>query len=161
MAEDKLALCLWFEQGAEEAARFYCDLFPDSEVHAVNRSPTDWPGGKAGDVLTIDLTLLGLRAMAMNGNTDDSFSNAMSVQVFTDTQDETDRYWAALTADGGGEMACSWCYDRWGVRWQVIPRILMDGLSHDDPEIRGRVFGAMQQMVKIDHAGIAAALEGS
>lgn len=160
MAESKLALCLWFESGAEDAARFYCDLFPDSEIHAVNRSPTDWPGGKAGDVLTIDLTLLGLPAMAMNGNTDDTFSNAMSLQVFTQTQEETDRYWDALLGDTGSPMACSWLTDRFGIRWQVAPRILMEGLAHEDPETRGRVFAAMQQMVKIDHAGIEAALAG-
>ena len=160
MTDDKLALCLRFESGAEEAARFYCDLFPDSEIHAVNRSPTDWPGGKAGDVLTIDLTLLGLPAMAMNGNTDDTFSNAMSLQVFTETQEETDRYWNALLGDTGAPMACSWLTDRFGIRWQVVPRILMEGLGHEDPETKGRVFAAMQQMVKIDHAGIEAALAG-
>ncbi|MEO1921291.1 VOC family protein [Blastomonas marina] len=160
MADENVALCLWFESGAEEAARFYCDLFPDSEVHAVNRSPSDWPGGKAGDVLTIGLTLLGLRAMAMNGNTDDTFSNAMSLQVFTETQEETDRYWDALLGDNGTPMACSWLTDRFGMRWQVIPRVLMDGLDHEDPEVRGRVFAAMQQMVKIDHAAIEAAIAG-
>lgn len=160
MADEKVALCLWFESGAEEAARFYCDLFPDSEVHAVNRSPSDWPGGKAGDVLTIGLTLLGLRAMAMNGNTDDTFSNAMSLQVFTETQEETDRYWDALLGHNGTPMACSWLTDRFGMRWQVIPRVLMDGLDHEDPEVRGRVFAAMQQMVKIDHAAIEAAIAG-
>lgn len=160
MADENVALCLWFESGAEEAARFYCDLFPDSEVHAINRSPSDWPGGKAGDVLTIGLTLLGLRAMAMNGNTDDTFSNAMSLQVFTETQEETDRYWDALLGDNGTPMACSWLTDRFGMRWQVIPRVLMDGLDHEDPEVRGRVFAAMQQMVKIDHAAIEAAIAG-
>jgi len=160
LADENVALCLWFESGAEEAARFYCDLFPDSEVHAVNRSPSDWPGGKAGDVLTIGLTLLGLRAMAMNGNTDDTFSNAMSLQVFTETQEETDRYWDALLGDNGTPMACSWLTDRFGMRWQVIPRVLMDGLDHEDPEVRGRVFAAMQQMVKIDHAAIEAAIAG-
>ena len=160
MADDKLALCLWFESGAEEAARFYCNLFPDSEIHAVNRSPTDWPGGKTGDVLAIDLTLLGLPAMAMNGNTDDTFSNAMSLQVFTETQEETDRYWDALLGDTGAPMACSWLTDRFGIRWQVVPRVLMEGLGHEDPETKGRVFAAMQQMVKIDHAQIEAALAG-
>jgi len=158
MTEEKIALSLWFRNGAEEAARFYCDLFPDSEIHAINRSPTDWPGGKAGDVLTVDLTLLGLRTMAMNGNTDDSFTNAMSLQVFTDTQEQTDRYWQALLGESGAPMACSWLTDRFGIRWQVVPRVLMDGLAHDDPATRGRVFAAMQQMVKIDHAAIEAAL---
>ena len=161
MADEKLALCLWFEKDAEAAARFYCDLFPDSEIVSINRSPTDWPGGKAGDVLTIDMTLLGLRAMAMNGNTDDTFTNAISLQVFTETQEETDRYWDALLGETGSPMACSWLTDRFGIRWQVVPRVLMQGLAHEDPEVKGRVFGAMMQMVKIDHAAIEAALAGN
>ncbi|ABC62621.1 VOC family protein [Erythrobacter litoralis] len=159
MADSKLALCLWLDQGAEEAANFYCDLFPDSDITRVDRSPSDWPAGKAGDVITIAFTLLGLPAMAMNGRPGDGPNDALSLQVFTDTQEETDRYWAALT-EGGGEMACSWCYDRYGVRWQVVSRVLMDGLGHDDPEVRGRVFTAMQDMVKIDHAGIERAIAG-
>ena len=161
MADDKLALCLWFEKDAEAAARFYCDLFPHSEIVSINRSPTDWPGGKAGDVLTIDLTLLGLRTMAMNGNTDDTFTNAISLQVFTETQEETDRYWDALLGETGSSMACSWLTDRFGIRWQVVPRVLMEGLAHEDPEVKGRVFGAMMQMVKIDHAAIEAAIAGN
>lgn len=160
MADEKLATCLWFKQAAHVAAQFYCDLFPDSEITRVDRSPSDWPGGKAGDVITVNLTLLGHPAMAMNGNPGDGFNDAISLQVFTESQEETDRYWAALTADGGGEMACSWCFDRFGIRWQVVPRILMEGLGHDDPEVRGRVFMAMQSMVKIDHAAIEAALAG-
>lgn len=160
MADPKLAICLWFPQGAEDAARFYCDLFPDSEIGEINRSPTDWPGGKAGDVLTIDFTLLGARAMAMNGNPGDGPNDGVSLQVFTDTQEETDRYWEALTSGGGGEMACSWCFDRWGVRWQVVPRVLMEGLAHEDPEVRSRIFVAMQDMIKIDHGRIEAALKG-
>ena len=160
MADEKLALCLWFEKDAEAAARFYCDLFPDSEIVSINRSPTDWPGGKAGDVLTIDMTLLGLRTMAMNGNTDDTFTNAISLQVFTETQEETDRCWDALLGETGSPMACSWLTDRFGIRWQVVPRVLMEGLGHEDPEVKGRVFGAMMQMVKIDHAAIEAAIAG-
>ena len=160
MADAKSALCLWLPEGAEEAARFWCELFPDSEIIEFNRSPTDWPGGKAGDVLTVDFTLLGQRAMAMNGNPSGGPNDAISIQVFTDSQEETDRYWEALTGNGGGEMACSWCYDRWGVRWQVVPRVLMQGLGHENPETRTRVFAAMQQMIKIDHAGIEAALKG-
>lgn len=160
MADEKLAICLWFEKGAEDAARFYCDLFPDSEIHAINRSPTDWPSGNAGDVLTVDFKLLGTPAMAMNGNSDDTFTNAISLQVFTDTQEETDRYWDALLGETGSPMACSWLTDRFGIRWQVVPRVLMEGLCHEDPETKGRVFEAMQQMVKINHAKIEAAIAG-
>lgn len=158
MAEKKLATCLWFEHQAEEAARFYCDLFPDSEITRIDRAPGDYPGGTAGDVLTIAFTLLGHPHMAMNGRREGDFSDAVSFQVFTHTQEETDRYWAALTADGGKEMACSWCTDRFGLRWQVVPHVLMDGLGHEDQAIRGRVFEAMMTMVKIDHAAIEGAI---
>ena len=157
MADDKLAVCMWFVTEAEEAANFYCSLFPQSEISSVHRSPSAWPGGRAGDVITVGFTLLGVPAMAMNGGPGDRPNNAISLQVFTDTQDETDRYWAALT-EGGGEMACSWCYDRYGVRWQVVPRVLMNGLEHKDADVRARVFSAMQAMVKIDHAQIKQAI---
>jgi predicted 3-demethylubiquinone-9 3-methyltransferase (glyoxalase superfamily) len=160
MADNKLALCLWFKNEAEEAATFYCDLFPDSALHNVDRAPGDYPAGKQGDVLLANFTLLGLPAMALNGRPQGEFSDTVSLQVFTDSQEETDRYWAALTADGGGEMACSWCFDRFGMRWQVVPRVLMDGLGHPDPVVQGRVFAAMGSMVKIDHAAIEAAIRG-
>ena len=159
MPEAKTALCLWFESGAGDAAQFYCDLFPDSEMSSVDRAPGDYPGGKEGNILLAHFTLLGMQAMAMNGNQGE-FTDAVSLQVFTDSQEETDRYWDALTADGGGEMACSWCRDRFGMRWQVVPRVLMDGLRHDDPDVRKRVYEAMIQMVKIDHATIEAAMRG-
>ena len=160
MTREKTALCLWFKDGAEDAARFYCDLFPESEIHGINAAPSDWPGGKKGDVLTIDLTLLGRPVMAMNGNHDDAFTNAISLQVFTDTQEETDRYWDALLGETGSPMACSWLTDRFGLRWQVVPHVLMDGLGHDDPAVRERVNMAMMQMVKIEHAAIEAAIAG-
>lgn len=158
MGEPKLATCLWFDGGAMDAAQFYCGLFPDSEILRVDTAPSDYPGGRAGDVLTVNFTLLGQSFMGLNGGQEGGFTDAVSFQVFTDTQQQTDRYWAELTAEGGGEMACSWCYDRWGLRWQVVPRVLMDGLTHDDPDVRARVFEAMQQMVKIDHAAIEAAI---
>ncbi|MCP5397412.1 MAG: VOC family protein [Sphingomonadaceae bacterium] len=160
MADAKLATCLWFDGGAYDAAQFYCDLFPDSKISRVDKAPTDYPGGKAGDVLTVNFTLLGQPFMGLNGKAQNDFTDAVSFQVFTDTQAETDRYWAALTADGGAEMACSWCRDRWDIRWQIVPRILMEALGHPDPETRTRVFAAMQGMVKIDHAGIEAAVGG-
>ena len=164
MADAKMATCLWFDGGAKDAADLYCSLFPDSEVTRVDSAPTDYPGGKKGDVLTVGFSMLGPSFMGLNGRpkleAENGFTDAVSFQVFTETQEETDRYWAALTADGGGEMACSWCYDRFGVRWQIVPRVLMDGLGHENPETRGRVFGAMQQMIKIDHAAIEAAIAG-
>ena len=160
MANGKIATCLWFRTEAEEATALYCDLFPDSEITRIDRAPTDYPGRKEGDVLTITFTLLGHPHMAMNGRPEGDFTDAVSFQVFTDTQEETDRYWDVLTAEGGKEMACSWCTDRFGIRWQVVPHILMDGLGHQDAEVRGRVFNAMMGMIKIDHAGIEAALAG-
>lgn len=104
--------------------------------------------------------LLGSAFMALNGKEKNDFTDAVSFQVFTETQSETDRYWSALTANGGSEMACSWCCDRWGIRWQIIPRVLMEGLEHADPQVRARVFAAMQEMVKIDHAIIEQAIAG-
>ena len=160
MADALMATCLWFASGAEDAVNFYCDLFPGSDVTRVDRAPGDYPGGKAGDMLTMNFTLLGQPFMAMNGRPQGDFSDAISFQVFTDSQAETDRLWDALVADGGSEMACSWCKDRFGIRWQIVPRVLMDGLGHKDPDVRGRVFGAMMGMVKIDHAGIEAAIRG-
>jgi len=160
MADPAMATCLWFASDAEEAVDFYCGLFPDSEIVRIDRAPGDYPGGKAGDVLTLGFRLLGQPFMAMNGRPDSDFSDAISFQVFTETQNETDRYWEALTADGGSPMACSWCKDRFGMRWQVVPRVLMDNLVSPDPDVRARVFNAMMGMIKIDHAGIEAAIRG-
>ena len=160
MSDSKLATCLWFAGEAEDAAKLYCGLFPHSAINRIDRAPADYPGGKAGDVLTVGFTLLSQPFMGLNGKSANDFTDAVSFQVFTDSQDETDRYWDALTADGGAEMACSWCKDRFGMRWQVVPRVLMDGLGHPDPATQGRVFGAMQAMRKIDHAAIEAAVAG-
>ncbi|MDJ0642266.1 MAG: VOC family protein [Erythrobacter sp.] len=160
MPDQPMATCLWFASGAEDAGEFYCGLFPDSEILRVDRAPDDYPGGLAGTVLTISFMILGRPFMAMNGQPEGDFTDAVSFQVFTEAQEETDRYWDALTADGGSEMACSWCKDRFGVRWQIAPKVLMDGLGHEDPDTRSRVFNAMMGMVKIDHAGIEAALAG-
>lgn len=160
MAERRIATCLWFERDALEAARLYCGLFPDSAIERVDTAPADYPGGKAGDVLTVNFTVLGQAFMGLNGKAQNGFTDAVSFQVFTDSQEETDRYWDALTADGGGGMACSWCYDRYGLRWQIVPRVLMDALGHPDAAVRARAFEAMQTMVKIDHAAISAAVAG-
>jgi len=152
----KLAICLWFDGKAEEAARFYCDLFPDSEIKDVHRAP-----GDPDSVMLVGFTLLGQEMTALNGGGNTEFTEAVSFQVLTDTQEETDRYWKALTAKGGAEIACSWCKDRFGLRWQVVPRVLMQGLAHENAAVRGRVFEAMQHMVKIDHAHIEAAIAGN
>lgn len=159
-----LTLCLWYDAaqhgGAEAAARFYADTFPDSAVGTIHRSPGDYPGGKAGDVLMAEFTLMGTACTGLNGGGHTQHSEAFSFQIATETQEETDRYWAAIISDGGAEIACGWCRDRWGVRWQVVPHALMAGLGDPDPATRGRVFAAMQRMVRIDIAAIEAARRG-
>ena len=160
MAEAKLATCLWFDGDAEEAVRFYCGILPGSRIDSVNKGPLDWPGGKAGDVITVEFTLRGAAMVALNGGPGTPQTMAMSLQVFTETQEETDRYWDALLADGGEPFACSWLKDRFGVHWQIVPTVLMEGLRHFDAEVRLRVNAAMMQMVKIDHAAIEEAIAG-
>ncbi len=160
ISDDAMATCLWFDGTAEDAAQLYCGLFPDSEIKDVAVAPGDYPGGKKGDVLTVDFTVLGRSFLGLNGGPQAGFSDAVSFQVFTDTQLETDRYWDALLADGGEPMMCSWLKDRFGVRWQIVPRILMEGLRHRDEAVRERVFAVMSEMQKIDHASIEAAIAG-
>lgn len=155
-----LATCLWFNKNAEEAAAFYTKTFPDSRITSVLKSPTDYPNGKAGDVLTVEFTLLGQAFVALNGGPETTFNQAVSFQVFTDTQEETDRYWDAIVKNGGEAVACSWCKDKFGLSWQIVPRVLMEGMNDPDPAKAKRVMEAMMQMVKIDIAKIEAALRG-
>jgi predicted 3-demethylubiquinone-9 3-methyltransferase (glyoxalase superfamily) len=152
-----LATCLWFDKNAEEAAKFYAKTFPNSRVTAVRKSPTDYHNGKAGDVLTVEFTLLGQAFLGLNGGPDVHFTDAVSFQVFTDTQEETDRYWDAIVKDGGKAVACSWCKDKFGLSWQIVPRALIEGMNDPDPAAAKRVMEAMMQMVKIDIAKIEAA----
>jgi predicted 3-demethylubiquinone-9 3-methyltransferase (glyoxalase superfamily) len=153
----KVVACLWFDGGAEEAARFYVDTFADSRITKVHRSAADWPAGRAGDVLTVEFTIAGNAFLGLNGGPGPAFTDAVSFQVITQDQAETDRYWDALVGDGGEGVACSWCRDRWGVRWQIVPRALMEGMADPDPAAAARVMQAMMGMVKIDIAGIEAA----
>ena len=153
----RIASCLWFNKNAEEAARFYAATFPDSRVDAVHKSPVDYPGGKAGDVLTVDFTVLGQRFVGLNGGPAFSFDEAVSFQVFTDTQEETDRYWNAIVGAGGQESACSWCKDRFGLSWQIVPRILIEAINDPDTAAAKRSMEAMMKMKKIDIATIEAA----
>ncbi len=155
-----VSLCLWFDKDALEAAQFYAATFPDSKVGAVTRAPGDFPGGKAGDELTVEFTVLGLKCLGLNGGPMFTHSEAFSLQVHTDTQEETDRSWNAIVGNGGQESACGWCKDKWGLSWQITPRMLSNALSHPDESARGRAFAAMMTMRKIDIATIAAALEG-
>lgn len=157
----KATLCLWYDGTAEEAARFYTATFPDSSLDAVHRAPGDFPAGKAGDVLTVEFTLLGLKCMGLNGGPLFPHTEAFSFQVATDSQEETDRYWNAIVGNGGSESACGWCKDKWGLSWQITPRALTDGMADPDPATRKRVFEAMMTMGKIDIAAIDAARKGA
>ncbi len=154
----KITTCLWFDGDAEEAARFYAEIFPDSEVKAVNRSPADYPSGKAGDVLTVEFTVLGQPFVGLNGGPEFKPNEAVSFQVFTEVQEETDRYWNAIVGNGGQESECSWCKDRWGFSWQIVPRVLIDAIASPDKAVAKRAFEAMITMRKIDVALIEAAV---
>ena len=156
----KNTICLWFNGDAEEAARFYAATFPDSEVTAVNRSPMDYPAGKAGDVITVEFTVLGQPFVGLNGGPESKPNEAVSFQVYTDDQEETDRYWNAIVGNGGQESECSWCKDRWGFSWQIAPRMLMQAIASPDKAAARRAMEAMMTMRKIDIATIAAAVEG-
>lgn len=153
----KNTICLWYDKGAEDAARFYAETFPDSSVGAVHRAPADFPGGKAGDVLTVEFTVCGLPCFGLNGGDSIKHSEAFSFQIATDDQAETDRYWNAIVENGGKESACGWCKDRWGLSWQITPRALTDALA-EGGDVARRAFEAMMQMRKIDVAKIEAAV---
>jgi predicted 3-demethylubiquinone-9 3-methyltransferase (glyoxalase superfamily) len=160
MTTPKNTICLWYDRGAEAAARFYAATFPDSEVRAVHRAPADYPSGKAGDVLTVEFTVFGIPCLGLNGGPAFRQTEAFSFQIATDDQAETDRYWEAITGNGGAESACGWCRDRWGVNWQITPRALTEALAAGGEEAR-RAFEAMMTMGKIDVAAIEAARRGA
>ena len=153
----KNTICLWYDGEAEQAARFYAQTFPDSSVGAIMRAPADYPSGRRGDVLTVEFTVLGIPCVGLNGGPAFRHCEAFSFQVSTADQQETDRYWNAIVGNGGSESECGWCKDRWGVSWQITPRILLEGVADPDPAVAGRVFAAMMQMRKIDVAAIEAA----
>jgi len=159
MAIAKNTICLWFEKDAEAAARFYAEVFPNSAVKGVHRAPSDFPSGKAGDVLTVDFVVAGLPCMGLNGGTAFKHSEAFSFQIATDDQAETDRYWNAIVGNGGKESACGWCKDKWGISWQITPRTLTEALMAGGSEAK-RAFEAMMTMTKIDVAAIDKARRG-
>jgi predicted 3-demethylubiquinone-9 3-methyltransferase (glyoxalase superfamily) len=156
----KIAPCLWFDGNAEDAARFYAQTFPDSRIDAINRSPSDYPAGKEGDALTVEFTVLGMPFLGLNGGPHFSFDEAISFQIYTDDQAETDRYWHAIVDAGGSESDCGWCKDRFGLSWQIVPRALMDAIKSSDRAAAKRAMDAMMQMKKIDIATIEAAVRG-
>ena len=154
----KNTICLWFDGGAFDAATFYANTFSDSAVSAVHRAPLDYPLGKQGDVLVVEFTVMGLPCVGLNGGPAFPHSEAFSFQVATDDQAETDRLWYAIVGNGGQESACGWCKDRWGLSWQITPRMLTDAVASGNPAVARAAFGAMMQMRKIDIATIEAAL---
>ena len=153
------AICLWFDGGAEEAAQFYAATFPDSAVSSITRAPGDYPSGRAGDVLMVEFTVLGTRCLGLNGGPGFPQTQAFSFQVVTDDQEQTDRYWDALTSDGGEESMCGWCRDRWGVWWQITPQALLDAMAGGGDSAR-RAFESIEPMRKLDIATIEAAARG-
>jgi predicted 3-demethylubiquinone-9 3-methyltransferase (glyoxalase superfamily) len=156
----QVTICLWYDNDAEEAARFYSNTFPDSVVGAVQRAPGDFPSGKEGDPLVVEFTVLGIPCIGLNGGPEFKHNEAFSFQVSTKDQAETDKYWNAIVGNGGQESACGWCKDKWGLSWQITPQVLTDALSAGGEKAR-RAFDAMMTMNKIDVATIENAARGS
>lgn len=156
----KNTICLWYDGTALDAARFYAATFPDSRVGRIFHAPDDYPAGKTGDVLTVEFTVMGIPCVALNGGPEFRHSEAFSFQVVTEDQAETDRLWHAIVDNGGQESECSWCKDKWGLSWQIAPRVLMEALHDPDPAAARRVFNAMMTMRKIDVAAIERAWRG-
>jgi predicted 3-demethylubiquinone-9 3-methyltransferase (glyoxalase superfamily) len=156
----KIAPCLWFNHNAQEAAEFYAATFPDSSVGAITLAPGDNPSSEEGSVLTVEFTVLGMKFLGLNGGDAFKFDEAVSFQVYTDSQEETDRYWNAIVDGGGEESACGWCRDRFGLSWQITPRALMEAISSPDRAAAKRAMDVMMTMRKIDIAAVERAIAG-
>jgi 2-polyprenyl-6-hydroxyphenyl methylase/3-demethylubiquinone-9 3-methyltransferase len=152
----KNTICVWYDKDAEAAARFYAATFPESSVGAIHRASGDYPSGKEGDILIVEFTVAGIPCIGLNGGPAFKHSEAFSFQIATDDQEETDRYWNAIVGNGGQESECGWCKDKWGVSWQITPRILTEAFAAGGEKAK-RAFGAMMTMRKIDIAAIEAA----
>jgi len=160
MTSNQALICLWYENDAESAARFYAETFPGSSVGKVHKSPADNPSAKQGDPLTVEFTVLGIPCLGLNGGPHFRQSEAFSFQIITEDQEETDRYWNAIVGNGGEESMCGWCKDKWGISWQITPRILAEAMG-GEPGRAKRIFEAMMTMKKIDIAALEAAAEGA
>jgi predicted 3-demethylubiquinone-9 3-methyltransferase (glyoxalase superfamily) len=156
----KNTICLWYNKDAEDAANFYAATFPDSSMDAVHHAPSDFPGGKKGDALTVEFTVCGIPCIGLNGGDAFKQSEAFSFQIATDDQAETDRYWNAIVGNEGAESACGWCKDKWGLNWQITPRVLTEAMAQGG-EVAKAAFEAMMTMHKIDVAAIEAAVAGA
>lgn len=160
MTTAKNTICIWYDKDAEEAANFYARTFPDSRVGAIHRAPMDTPGNRAGDVMVVEFTVCGVACIGLNGGPIFRQSEAFSFQITTEDQEETDRYWNAIVGNGGAESQCGWCKDKWGVNWQIAPRVLTEAVARGG-EVARRALEAMFPMRKIDIARIEAAIAGA
>jgi predicted 3-demethylubiquinone-9 3-methyltransferase (glyoxalase superfamily) len=156
---NKNTICLWYNHDAEEAANFYAKTFPNSAVTGVTHAPADYPGGKKGQAIVVNFTVCGIPCMGLNGGDAFKHTEAFSFQIATEDQAETDRYWNAIISNGGAPSQCGWCKDKWGLSWQITPRVLTDALAQGG-DVANRAFAAMMHMTKIDVAAIQAAVRG-
>ena len=156
----KNTICLWYDNDAEAAARFYAETFPDSSIGAINLAPGDYSSGKEGDVITVNFRVLGISCIGLNGGPAFQHNEAFSFQVATEDQEETDRYWNAIVGNGGQESECGWCKDKWGISWQITPIVLIQAVTSSDRAAAKRAFDAMMTMKKIDISAIEAAFRG-
>jgi predicted 3-demethylubiquinone-9 3-methyltransferase (glyoxalase superfamily) len=155
----KNLICIWYDKDALAAAKFYSKVFPNTKVTGVHKAPSDFPSGKKGQVLTVEFTVLGIPCIGLNGGKAFKQTEAFSFQVATDSQKQTDRYWNAIIKNGGRPSYCGWCKDKWGVNWQITPRVLTDAMAAGGKTAQ-RAFDAMMEMDKIDIAKIKAAIRG-
>lgn len=155
----KNTVCIMFDKEAEQAARFYSKIFPNSSVISVHKAPDDYPSGKAGDVLTVEFMVCGIPCIGVNGGSYFKHTEAFSFQILTEDQQETDEYWNSIVENGGQESMCGWCKDKWGISWQITPRTLTEAMAKGGDEAK-RTFAAMMKMKKIDVAAIDSARKG-